>query len=108
MTAFFKNDAEIAARYSAVENAKREIEAKVVELDGYAKKCADAGNYSWARSNQKSAVDLHCAVAIIEEAVFPHLHTHPGFIYGEDSCPGCERDDWLKRVKASHGKDASR
>lgn len=101
-----KRDDEIRWQYSAVENAKRAVEEQVVRLDGWAKESADKGDYSNAGSHQKSAVDLHCAVAIIEEAVFPHHHSRPGFSRADgDVCPGCERDDWLAKQGTSkeHG-----
>lgn len=91
---------EIQIRYTAQETAIRAIEERVNQLDMWAKESADKGDYSGAGSNQKSAVDLHCAVAIIRNALFPHDHNHPGFSFvAGDTCPGCELDEMLAAHK---------
>lgn len=93
-------DEQIKARYSAQETAVRSIEARVDQLDKWAEECATKDDYSGAASHQRSAVDLHCAVAIIKEALFPHNHSHPGFRWDAgDTCPGCELEEYLKKVK---------
>lgn len=92
---------ELKAQYSAQEAAIRGIEDRVEQMDKWAKECADKGDYSGAGNWQKSAVDLHCAVAIIKNAIFPHHHSMPGFdrTVG-DICPGCELDAMLAERKA--------
>ena len=96
---------EIKARYLAQETVIRHIENRVKDLDQWATESAAKGDYSGAGSNQKSAVDLHCAVAIIKEALFPHYHTHSGFDWMRgDTCPGCELDEFLTEFQKGEGR----
>lgn len=98
-------DEQIAARYEAQQTAIRRIEQRVDQLDQWADENAAKKDYSGAGSQQKSAVDLHCAVALIKEALFPHDHNHPGFSWAHgDTCPGCELEDYLKRSTSTRGK----
>jgi len=93
-------DAQIRERYAAQEAAIRAIEARVDQLDKWASEAASKGDFSGAGSNQKAAVDLHCAVAIIQDALFPHDHLHPGFRWDAgDTCLGCELDEYLRTGK---------
>jgi hypothetical protein len=74
--------------------AVRAIEAKVKQLDEWADKAAADGDYSGAGSNQKAAVDLHCAVAIIKDGIFPHYCGMRDFNrMAGDECPGCQFDE---------------
>ncbi len=74
------------------------IEQKVAELDKWADQAAAKQDYSTANSCQKSAVDLHSAIAIMKDAIFPHYHSRPGFDYtAGDRCPGCDYDEYMKR-----------
>jgi hypothetical protein len=70
------------------------IEEQVTQLDKWAKEAADKGDYSTAGSNQKAAVDLHCAVEIIKGK---HSCRHPGFRQDlGDVCDRCGLDEELK------------
>ena len=90
------SNAELRARYSAMQSAILAIENRVKQLDLWAEESAAKKDYSSANSHQKAAVDLHCAVEIVREAVFPHKHKLTGFswLHG-DTCPGCELDSYL-------------
>lgn len=79
--------------WNAVALAVRAVEARVDQLDKWADENAAKKDYSGAGCQQKSAVDLHCAVAIIKNALVPHTHDHPGFRYDQgDRCEGCAYD----------------
>jgi hypothetical protein len=76
--------------WNAVTLAVRAIETRVDQLDKLADENAAEKDYSSASSQQKSAVDLHCAVAIIKNALVPHTHGNPGFRSDlDDVCEGC-------------------
>ena len=95
-------DDEIKHRYAAQESAISLIEKRVDQLDAWANENAVKKDYSSAGSQQKSAVDLHAAIAIIKDALFPHSHKMSGFSWiHNDTCAGCELDDWLKRNKGA-------
>jgi hypothetical protein len=77
------------------------IERHVDQIDKWADENAAKKDYSGAGSQQKSAVDLHAAVAIIKNALVPHVHDHPSFRHDlGDECEGCLYDADLKRVAA--------
>jgi hypothetical protein len=70
------------------------IEERVKQLDAFAKEAAGKEDYSGAQSNQKAAVDLHCAVEIIKGK---HSCRHPGFRQDlGDVCDRCGLDEELK------------
>ena len=84
--------------WNAVNLAVSAVERQVAQLDKWADENAAKGDYSSAGSQQKSAVDLHAAVAIIKETLVPHTHDAPGFRYDlGDRCEGCAYDDDIKR-----------
>ena len=83
--------------YNAIILSLRAVEAHVDQLDRWADENAAKKDYSGASSQQKAAVDLHVAVALIKEALVPHTHNHPGFRSDlGDECPGCLFDEYQR------------